>query len=217
MARTTGLFKAAHFGPTLLVTSISIFLSLFYHTVSNSLLIGLTIFLGQLIVGWSNDLKDFEDDNRHGRFNKPLVANQISKKLLAIALFIDIPFFIFLNFFGPFGKTGGLISLIGVGVALTYNFYFKFNLFSPLPYALAFGALPVAILTSAGEKIKNWMWISGALLGIAAHFINVLKDLESDKTSGIYGLPQRVGRKNSIQIAVIFILAGLASAFSGLL
>jgi 4-hydroxybenzoate polyprenyltransferase len=32
---------------------------------------------------------------------------------------------------------------------------------------------------------------------VAAHFANVLKDLDQDLTSGIKGLPQRLGKKKS--------------------
>jgi 4-hydroxybenzoate polyprenyltransferase len=47
------------------------------------------------------------------------------------------------------------------------------------------------------------MWLGGALLGCAAHFINVLKDLDQDRQSEIKGLPQIVGKKASIAIAVL--------------
>jgi 4-hydroxybenzoate polyprenyltransferase len=49
------------------------------------------------------------------------------------------------------------------------------------------------------------MWLGGALLGIAAHFINVIKDMDQDRTSGIDGLPQRCGKGVSIAIAVLMI------------
>jgi hypothetical protein len=35
---------------------------------------------------------------------------------------------------------------------------------------------------------------SGSLLGVAAHFANVLKDLDEDLESGIKGLPQMLGK-----------------------
>jgi 4-hydroxybenzoate polyprenyltransferase len=50
-----------------------------------------------------------------------------------------------------------------------------------------------------------WMWLGGALLGIAAHFINVIKDMDQDRTSGINGLPQRCGKRTSIAIAALMI------------
>jgi 4-hydroxybenzoate polyprenyltransferase len=47
------------------------------------------------------------------------------------------------------------------------------------------------------------MWLGGALLGCAAHFVNVLKDMDQDRASEIKGLPQIVGKKASITIAVL--------------
>jgi 4-hydroxybenzoate polyprenyltransferase len=54
-----------------------------------------------------------------------------------------------------------------------------------------------------------WMWLGGALFGIAAHFINVVKDLEQDRISGIHGLPQRCGKVGSIVIAAVLIAAAV--------
>jgi 4-hydroxybenzoate polyprenyltransferase len=58
------------------------------------------------------------------------------------------------------------------------------------------------------------MWLGGALLGMAAHFINVIKDMEQDQVSGIQGLPQRLGTKKSIIAAVALIAAGILVALN---
>ena len=43
---------------------------------------------------------------------------------------------------------------------------------------------------------------------MAAHFINVIKDMKQDQVSGIQGLPQRLGTKKSIVVAVALIAVG---------
>jgi 4-hydroxybenzoate polyprenyltransferase len=53
------------------------------------------------------------------------------------------------------------------------------------------------------------MWLGGALFGMAAHFINVIKDMDEDQKSGINGLPQRLGKCRSIMAAAILIALGL--------
>ena len=53
------------------------------------------------------------------------------------------------------------------------------------------------------------MWLGGALLGSAAHFINVLKDMDQDRESQIRGLPQIVGKKASISIAAAMTAAAV--------
>jgi 4-hydroxybenzoate polyprenyltransferase len=53
------------------------------------------------------------------------------------------------------------------------------------------------------------MWLGGALFGMAAHFINVIKDVDEDQQSGINGLPQRLGKRRSIMAAAILIALGI--------
>jgi len=119
------------------------------------------------------------------------------------------PFAFFANLFGPLGINGGLVYMLGIACGLAYNFYFKFTPASPLPYAIAFAALPSCIAISKEITPPTWMWLGGALLGMAAHFINVIKDMNEDQQSGINGLPQRLGKKRSILAALLLILLGL--------
>jgi 4-hydroxybenzoate polyprenyltransferase len=58
------------------------------------------------------------------------------------------------------------------------------------------------------------MWLGGALFGMAAHFINVIKDMEEDQESGINGLPQRLGKKRSILVAILLIAIGALALYS---
>ncbi|MEJ6574071.1 MAG: hypothetical protein QNL78_02955, partial [Actinomycetes bacterium] len=48
---------------------------------------------------------------------------------------------------------------------------------------------------------------AGGLLGMSAHFANVLKDFKEDKASGIESLPITLGRIPSRLIAVTFLIA----------
>jgi 4-hydroxybenzoate polyprenyltransferase len=205
-----GLAKASHFGPTLLVTTISYIFGEIYWGTGSALLIALAIFSGQLVVGWSNDLIDYNDDLSHQRRNKPLIAELISRRFLQRCLALVLPTALLLNLFGPLGLKAGLLSLFTIGWAVAYNFYFKFNIFSPLPYAVAFALLPSLIAISADYTPPTWMWICGALFGVAAHFLNVIKDLEQDQASGIKGLPQRFGKRASLVTAIALICIAIA-------
>ena len=165
------------------------------------------IFLGQLLVGWSNDLKDYPDDLIHKRRAKPLVAGQLNEGQLLGAVKIVAPIAVIFNLFGPLGFRGGAIYLLGVGLGVSYNFYFKSTLLSPLPYALAFAALVSSLVIATDRSAPIWLISSGALLGVAAHFANVLKDLDQDISSGIKGLPQRLGKKFSRIICSTLLLS----------
>ena len=207
--RIIGLANASHFGPSLLVTALSYFFAQLYWQPGSALIIALGFFSGQLIVGWSNDLIDYTDDLSHQRMNKPLVAGLISRKFLQSWLAVMIPVALVINLFGPLGFVGGGLSIFAIVWALGYNFYFKFNIFSPLPYAVAFAILPSCMAFSQDKTPPTWMWLGGALFGMAAHFLNVLKDMDQDHASGIKGLPQRCGKTGSIIAATILIALGV--------
>ena len=211
MKKLKGLLKAAHFGPTLIVTTISFGFALNYWWEGPAYLIAFSVFTGQLVVGWSNDLYDFDDDLKHQRSKKPLVSGLITKEYLQKWLRFMVPFSFVANLFGPLGIKGGSVYMLGIACGVAYNFYFKFSTLSPLPYAIAFAALPSSVAISKDINPPLWMLVGGALFGMAAHFINVIKDMDQDQASGIKGLPQRLGKAKSIAAAVVLIALGVAA------
>ena len=80
-------------------------------------------------------------------------------------------------------------------------------------YVIAFAALPSSIAISKEITPPTWMWLGGALFGMAAHFINVMKDMDQDQASGINGLPQRLGKKRSVVAALTLIALGVVVLF----
>jgi 4-hydroxybenzoate polyprenyltransferase len=213
MQRVKGLLKASHFGPTLLVTAISFGFATYYWWEGPAYVIAFGVFTGQLVVGWSNDLYDYEDDLKHNRQNKPLVSGVITREFLQRCLRIMVPFSFIANLGGPLGLNGGLVYMLGVAFGVAYNFYFKFSFLSPLPFAIAFAALPSCIAISKDITPPTWMWLGGALFGMAAHFINVIKDMKQDQISEIKGLPQRLGTRKSIVAAALLIALGFLVIF----
>lgn len=175
-------------------------------SISSALGIALAVFAGQLSIGWTNDLLDLESDRSQSRTNKPLAVGSISAKTVKIATYISLSACILLSLFGPFGFRGGSLHLLAVGAGLSYNFIFKKTLLSPLPYAVAFAALPSAIALSKHHRVPIWLIALGGLFGLAAHFANVVKDMEQDRLAGVYGLPQRLGSKVSLIVAGTFLL-----------
>jgi len=213
LKKLRGLLKASHFGPTLIVTTISWFFAAHYWWEGPAYVIAFGVFTGQLVVGWSNDLYDYKDDLMHNRQNKPLISGVISQSYLKRWLTFMVPFSFVANLLGPLGFKGGLVYMFGISMGVAYNVYFKFNVFSWFPFALAFAALPSCIAISKDVTPPVWMWLGGALLGSAAHFINVIKDMDQDRASGIGGAPQRIGKRNSIAVAALLIALGLSTLF----
>jgi len=201
--------KAAHFGPTMLITAISFVLGVQLWWEGPAYVIAFTVFLGQLIIGWSNDLYDYQDDLKHNRTNKPLVAGTITPENLRRTTFIFIPIAVIANLIGPLGLKGGSVYLLGVGCGIAYNFYFKFSPLSPLPYAIALAALPASVYYAVDRTPPLWILAGGSLLGVGFHFLNVLKDIEKDQSSSIKGLPQIVGKRASAVIALVLIVTAI--------
>ena len=201
------LLKASHLGPTLAVTLVSFLLATALWWEGPAYFISFGVFLGQLLVGWTNDLNDYQDDLKHNRMGKPLVSGELTKTSLLRAVKITTPIAVVVNLFGPLGIKGGSLYLFGVGMGVAYNFYFKSTLLSPLPYALAFAAFVSSIVIATDQNVPIWLVLAGALFGVAAHFANVLKDLDQDLTSGIKGLPQRLGKKKTRVICGALLIA----------
>ncbi|WP_281415238.1 UbiA family prenyltransferase [Actinospica durhamensis] len=152
---------------------------------------------GQLSVGWSNDRIDLRRDVAARRTDKPLAAGALRPGTVslaaALALAACVPFSL------ANGRIAGTVHLVAVAAAWAYNLGVKRTLWSPLPYALAFGLLPAFItLALPGSPWPGrWALAAGALLGVGAHFANVLPDIEDDLGAGVRGLPQRLGAHGS--------------------
>ena len=194
--------KASHLQPTLLVTLLSFLFAHSFFSYPQATLVALTVFTGQLIVGWSNDLIDTESDRLQNRIEKPLVSGVLTHEQLKLALLIDLPVCALLSLLGPLGVRGGLLHLFGVGCGVAYNSFFKSTIFSVLPYVLAFSALPATPYVAKGLIPPLWIVIVGGVFGVIGHFANVLKDIDQDRAVGITGLPQRLGTRISVLVCV---------------
>jgi 4-hydroxybenzoate polyprenyltransferase len=206
MRQAIGMAKATHFGPTVLVVTISFCLSISQLSSPKSFEIALAILAGQCVVGWTNDLLDHPLDHAASRTKKPLVKESVSRKQIQIGIATALLLAVLLSFLGPLGLKGGLLHMLGLGSATIYNFWAKSTWLSPLPYAISFGAMPWAIYSVVGNHPPAWIYIDFALLSVAFHFFNVIKDLEWDRTQLVLGLPQRIGARWSSLIAMTLIL-----------
>lgn len=203
-----GLIKASHFGPTVLVASISYILSCTQFPVSDSLFIAFAILLGQFVVGWSNDLIDFPRDRAALRSKKPLVAGTIAQATLRISIVAALLSALIVSLLSPLGVDGTVIHFLGLLSATAYNLKLKSTKLSVLPYVVSFGALPWAIYSAAKIPTPTWMVFGFILFASAFHFLNVLKDIDLDIAQGVMGLPQVLGRQKSIAMALLLAALG---------
>ena len=202
-----GMARATHFGPTVLVVSISFILSITQLSAVKSFWIAVAILAGQCVVGWTNDLIDHPLDRAAGRVKKPLVGESVNRKQLQLGIAFAHTLAVLLSFLGALGIKGGLLHMLGLASATIYNFGAKSTWFSALPYAFSFGAMPWAIYLAAHKNPPTWLVIDFVLVSMSFHFLNVIKDLEWDRTQAVLGLPQRIGKRGSAVTAALLIAA----------
>nr|WP_198663898.1 UbiA family prenyltransferase [Jiangella endophytica] len=207
----TGLARACHPEPALAVTALAGLLALRSGLDASTLvLVVAAVLTGQLTVGWSNDLIDAGRDRAVGRADKPLATGRVSARTVGVAVAVAAVACVALSL--ALGPAAGSLHLALVGCAVAYNLVLKRTALSWLPYAVAFGLLPAVV--SLAHDPPTWppWWIltAGALLGVGAHLLNVLPDLEDDAATGVRGLPHRLGPARTRLIAVS--LLALASA-----
>ena len=213
-----GLVSACHPGPTLVVTTLSAaLLAGAGSTAGQGLLATAAVLTGQLSIGWSNDWIDARRDAAVGRYDKPVVSGELRVELLRSAAWVAAALCVLVSV--ATGPAPGLVNIATVTVAWTYNLRLKDSVWSWLPYAVSFGLLPTfLVMTLPGTPLPA-LWAVGcaALLGVGAHLVNVLPDLEEDAATGVRGLPHRLGRRASGILAPGLMVAGVAVGVLGTL
>jgi 4-hydroxybenzoate polyprenyltransferase len=209
LSRGFVFLRAAHFGPTVIVTTASFLLSLSQYSLIDSLRVTIAIFAGQLVVGWSNDFIDAPLDIAAQRTKKPIVSKEINPEQLKKSILVALLAALLLSLFSPLGITGTLIHFLGILSATFYNLKLKSTILSPIPYIVSFGALPWAIYLPAGNHPPLWLYLDFMLIAVAFHFFNVLKDFQWDIKQGIMGIPQRLGRNVSLIISISLVCSAV--------
>lgn len=205
------LLASSHPQPTAAVTALTTVLAVAAGRGATSALICLAVLTGQLSIGWANDALDAAHDTAAGRLDKPVARGEIGARTVGVAAATAAVLCVPLSLLC--GVAAGLAHLAGVASGWAYDLGLKRTPLSPLPYAAAFGLLPAFVtLGLPGRPWPHaWVLLAGALLGVGAHFLNVVPDIEADRAAGIHGLPQRLGRRASRAVGAV-LLAGAAAA-----
>ncbi|SES32792.1 4-hydroxybenzoate polyprenyltransferase [Lentzea albida] len=172
------------------------------------------VLAGQLSVGWLNDLLDADRDARVGRRDKPVASGAVSRRLVLVVTIVAAVAAVLLSLLS--GVDATLVHVVMLLSAWAYDFGVKATVFSVVPYAVSFGLLPAFVTLGGpgGHWAPAWLVVAAAVLGSAAHFANVLPDLEDDAATGVRGLPHRLGGAASAGVAsALAVITGLVLAF----
>ncbi|WP_123814297.1 UbiA family prenyltransferase [Myceligenerans xiligouense] len=191
-----GLVLASHPVPAAVVTGLAAALAVALGSDGVTVaLVTLVVGTGQLSIGWSNDWIDAARDVAVGRTDKPVVAGLVTAPALRAAAVGALAVCVAVSL--ALGLVPAMVHLAAVGGGWAYNARLKATVWSWLPYALSFGLLMVfVVLAAPGTRVPaGWAVAAAALLGVGAHVANTLPDLEDDASTGVRGMPHRLGRR----------------------
>lgn len=208
MTAVTALARASHPLPSLAVTAFAVVLGVAAGAGARSALLGAAVLTGQLSIGWLNDLVDADIDAEAGRTAKPVAAGEVGRSVVRTAVAAAAAACVVLSL--SLGVVPGLLHLLAVASAWSYDLVLKRTAASPVPFALSFGLLPAIAATTAGTTVAWSLVVAAGLLGAAAHFANTVPDAVADAATGVRGLPQRIGPRPSQVVAAAGVVVACA-------
>lgn len=204
------LLRASHPEPAFAVTSFVTALAVAVgRGTAGSAAVAVAVLTGQLSVGWCNDAIDAGRDRVCGRRNKPVGSGELPAQAAATAAVAALALCVPLSLLS--GIAAAAVHLAGVAAAWAYNWVLKRTVLSPLPYAFAFGSVPAFVTLGLPTPAWPAWWVMAAtaFLGVGAHVANVLPDIDYDLTTGVRGLPQRLGRPICQWLAPLVMLTAM--------
>ena len=181
----------------------------------DALRVGAAVFAGQLAIGWQNDWIDAERDGLAARWDKPISSDLVGRGTVGTAAVLAAAACVPAS--AALGRRGALAHVVAVASAVSYNAGLKKTVLSILTYGVSFGLLPVVAHDAfpREDTTPGWAIAAGALLGTAAHLINVLPDRDADRELGVRGVPQRLSPDVSLTLATGLLLAASGSIAFG--
>lgn len=209
MTRIRGFARACHPAPTVGVTAIMTMLAWSIGWRGEALgLVALTVLLGQLSVGWSNDAFDSAHDRRAARTGKPTVTGDVSPRALWIGALLALTAAVLLSWVVA-GWLGGSFHVLALALAWLYNLRLSRTAWSWLPYAIAFACAPPFLTFGLDDRSPPlWMVAAFAVIAVSAHVANALPDIADDRDSGLGGLAVRLGARRSIRLCWLLLAIG---------
>ena len=156
----------------------------------------------QLSIGWSNDAVDAQRDLDAQRRDKPVVRGDVrARTLLTLAIIAAV---VAVGLSVVLGPALVAVHLVALASGWAYNLGLKRTLAATVCYVVGFGLIPlmVTLAREVPAAAAWWAVAMAALLGLAAHFANVLPDLDDDRRHGMRSLPHRFGARPAGVVAL---------------
>jgi 4-hydroxybenzoate polyprenyltransferase len=151
---------------------------------------------------------DAAADRAAGRSTKPTVRGELRPEDLRLPILVSATLTIPFSFFAA-GWVGGAAHIAAVGSALVYNFYLARTVWSWFPYAVSFALMPVFIAQASSSTL--WppipIVLLSVLVGVTAHVLNAIPDIDIDRETGWGGLAVSLGKRRSMILAAVLVVA----------
>lgn len=213
LTSSAALARAGHAGPALVLAGIMTALAANAAAGAGRVLVfALAAVLGQLSIGWSNDVFDASRDAAAARTDKPVATGALRPRVVLVAAVLALVTGGIACF--ALSPRTGIVNAVMMAAGWAYNAGLKRTVLSVATYVIGFGLIPVFAATMWPDQPipSAWTIAAAALLGLGGHFANVLPDLDGDLRTGVAGLPQRVARAFGPFAVRVMALALLAIA-----
>jgi 4-hydroxybenzoate polyprenyltransferase len=201
------LVKATHFPQALAMVLLSVVASALFGQVGIQLLfVAIATAAGQASVGWVNDYVDAQTDIAFNRAHKPSVRYSLEPEALKGPIFTALIVLVPFSFLAA-GWIGGAAHILAVASAQIYNLFLSRTVWS------WFSLLTVFISQSVTLDLwPSWQIVGMAVcVGVSAHILNALPDMDLDKRAQLGGLVVSLGKTKSILVfaVIVVVLLGL--------
>lgn len=209
------LLRASHPKQALLFTAVAVMAAALAGRSTRELgLVAATVVVGQVILGWHNDLVDATRDRAHARDDKPVAAGLLDPSTLAFSIAVAVLLVIPLSIAN--GLAAGLTHLAILAIAMAGNAgLLRRGRFSYLPWMATFGLFPAFLSyggwggDGAGGAPTIAITVAAALLGIGVHVLCAMPGLVNDNKDGFASFPLTLALRTGAPR-----LLGLASAYT---
>jgi 4-hydroxybenzoate polyprenyltransferase len=155
---------------------------------------------GQLAIGAVNDLIDLPDDTL-GKPSKPIPSGDVSVRGARVVVAVGL--LMMVVFGAQFGPVPFGLLLIGTGLGIAYDLWFKRTRFSWLPYLLALPLLPIWVFAALGNPDARLLLLYplGGLAAIGVHFAQALPDVAIDRAADLRTPTSVLGQRRTFVLA----------------
>lgn len=162
-------------------------------------LVAATVLVGQVVLGWHNDIVDRRRDGRRMPSGKPIADGYLEVGTAWFALLCALLLLVPLSISN--GVVAGSFYLVSVAIGLLGNVALRRSLLSWAPWAAAFALYPAFLSyggwggQATGDPPEPVMTALAAAVGVGVHVLCALPGLVADHEDGYRHLPLRLALK----------------------